>query len=1058
MNKKILLFLFFIFEVILIQTSFSQNTLKVTWYPIKEDLIIKEYNVSVQNLLNYNRDIDIKGIISSANFDLTRISDLKIYEYKNVTKPVKVLNEYIRIYNCSYFDNETLTFLNKKCYEIYHKYDIELKNVLDWKKAKEQAFIKTSKEIKKNLGLINIPKYNSKNNNDGTYNGIKWFKVRFKTPITQTSNGYFGSSGKVALNIDNVEYHPYWNTTYNHYINISFIDIRPNKEVNRYFEPVEFWINVSDFSLPDTTNFYNGTRLLTPGHTQIIPFQWLEGNNVTNAKILAMINKTADSPANYSFYYDCDGTDAKYCSEFSDYNRNMITELESISTYNITNNYETISTEFAENGSWGSIYLTDEGSSYRWSDYSLMGLNSPNKGTGPVRFAHDNVDTLDNGTLKTVLQFSGNSEGKEGYSKITVYNKQPFIKAEMLSNTTANMAYFHTYIASINGSEHNINSSDMIKFENGSTFTLFVEGAQQYYPSPGNWNTMYADLEDSTNEFGMIHEVEKELTTQDVGHYLIFSYGWLRDFASGTLITMYYGIIPKGTNWGDRTNETYEGWIANPLSYSLGNEQVRPGANTAPTFSNFAVNDSFPYKFTHVNMSLNISDDSDIDFYRFSWNDSGSWTNDSWVQPTATTSYQAWTLKEVTSNAGTAIGWKYYVNDSDSAFNSSEIQTFNMGGLEECTSDIGNRAVALNFTFYDEINESSLTEDFKVTFNIQPEGSSLILNRSYDLTSRDYVAFCISPSNSSYYINSTIEYERINYAVRNYYHLNALIDNNTQNIKLYSLPTVDATLITFTVKDELDNTLEDVYIKVQRYNIGTGNYSLIAMGVTDEDGQDHIYLQQNVAFYRFIIERYGILQTLTRKRRIVATSLIIKISPETIADLYDKFDTISYTFGYHNESNSFNITYSDTSGNVEYACLQVFYRTVGNETVLCNKCLYATAGTLDCFIGNRTGTYIASFYTRISGSGLVDKTIKTLTHIIKETTTLALKLGYEGLALSLLFFVSIFFIGIWNPVVAISFALFGIFTLSILGMMTLSYFMVISIIIVGIIVISKLKS
>ena len=88
----------------------------------------------------------------------------------------------------------------------------------------------------------------------------------------------------------------------------------------------------------------------------------------------------------------------------------------------------------------------------------------------------------------------------------------------------------------------------------------------------------------------------------------------------------------------------------------------------------------------------------------------------------------------------------------------------------------------------------------------------------------------------------------------------------------------------------------------------------------------------------------------------------------------------------------------------------------------------------------------------------MDKTIGTATKWIKELTTLAAKLGYEGLALSFLLFVTLFFIGIWNPVVAIVFALFGILILSVLGILSLSYIGIISLIIVGVIIISKLKS
>ncbi|MAG50031.1 hypothetical protein CL621_00115, partial [archaeon] len=83
---------------------------------------------------------------------------------------------------------------------------------------------------------------------------------------------------------------------------------------------------------------------------------------------------------------------------------------------------------------------------------------------------------------------------------------------------------------------------------------------------------------------------------------------------------------------------------------------------------------SWPKIGTDINLSIYINDSS-LDFYVFSWNNSGSWVNDSEWTGGGASAVKNWTEREVT-NAHATIGWQFWANDSTSDINNSVVQTF----------------------------------------------------------------------------------------------------------------------------------------------------------------------------------------------------------------------------------------------------------------------------------------------------------------------------------------------------------------------------------------------
>ena len=140
----------------------SANDFNVTWIPIKEDIVNKEYIITIQNLDTDMQTVDVESFFEDTNFDTSKIRDVEFYEQSPKNKMI-----------------------------------------LDKKQSKT---LKTNKKMKEvSHGKITLPSIKTvgKINNKGT----KTFTLKFKTPPD-------GSYGKVGLKINGKEYHPYWNSTW----------------------------------------------------------------------------------------------------------------------------------------------------------------------------------------------------------------------------------------------------------------------------------------------------------------------------------------------------------------------------------------------------------------------------------------------------------------------------------------------------------------------------------------------------------------------------------------------------------------------------------------------------------------------------------------------------------------------------------------------------------------------------------------------------------------------------------------------------------------------------
>jgi len=136
---------------------------------------------------------------------------------------------------------------------------------------------------------------------------------------------------------------------------------------------------------------------------------------------------------------------------------------------------------------------------------------------------------------------------------------------------------------------------------------------------------------------------------------------------------------------------------------------------TAPTYSNVAHNTTMtgqPCEF-----SCKLEDNVGLSKSRFSWNGTGSWTNETYVNHGGAT--PVWNnITKTLPSAGTKVGYRWYANDTSNNWLATPIFTLMIDGA---------KVLAVVY------NEFADKEDYIPIVTVLKEQGAIVLNASYDL-------------------------------------------------------------------------------------------------------------------------------------------------------------------------------------------------------------------------------------------------------------------------------------------------------------------------------------
>lgn len=343
----------------------------------------------------------------------------------------------------------------------------------------------------------------------------------------------------------------------------------------------------------------------------------------------------------------------------------------------------------------------------------------------------------------------------------------------------------------------------------------------------------------------------------------------------------------------------------------------------------------------------------------------------------------------------------------------------------------------INFTIYDEFYGKFVTLNGS-SVNFEIESSQNATNTT--LRDANYYAEDLSAG------DYRVGYSSSKFRKRNFYV--TLLEGNTYFVDLYLLSITNGTLTTFTINDQNANPAINFTIKGQRYYPQLNTYETVMMARTDAQGQTQFDLQQNDAFYKFIItDKNGKVLLDTIPSAVFATAYSLKIN--TGSNPFNEIKEHNLLFSnlsFSNISNSFTITYNDPKGLGVQTCLivdAISFKGVENTT--CNSCSSSSSATLVCDVttpyqANKTLIARAYTYGR-TGSGGINSTAFLLDELIITPAKLVEDIkdifGSVGVFMGFLVVLTMIMIGLWNPIVAMILGTLGFVSVHLMGLITL---------------------
>lgn len=346
---------------------------------------------------------------------------------------------------------------------------------------------------------------------------------------------------------------------------------------------------------------------------------------------------------------------------------------------------------------------------------------------------------------------------------------------------------------------------------------------------------------------------------------------------------------------------------------------------------------------------------------------------------------------------------------------------------------------AINFTVKDSVTDALVNTDASAYFKLW--GASEDNYTSYNLTwaNRNNFSICISPTYLNYSVYMQMEYEAYNdtsYATSTYYIVNGMLDNVTETTTLYLTNT--STPVTFTVIDQDDNDLANVYIKILLYDIGTASSTLDHIIETDSSGEAIGNIILNSQWYVFILEQDGAIIFQSDPTKITTTSKTFRVTIGS--DYFDDYTTVQGVTGdvtFTNSTLTFSFTYTDPSNTISNGCLKVTRKKASADTILYETCSATTAGTLSYAIVENVSNnqYFAVGYITLNGNTFVlDTEGANFGGIFKS-------FGQEGIFVVFFLVLSMAMIGVssLSPVIAVLLMVIGIIGATIAGLLGLSW-------------------
>lgn len=267
-------------------------------------------------------------------------------------------------------------------------------------------------------------------------------------------------------------------------------------------------------------------------------------------------------------------------------------------------------------------------------------------------------------------------------------------------------------------------------------------------------------------------------------------------------------------------------------------------------------------------------------------------------------------------NENITFWWNYSI-DGITNFTTPRNQTVNMFNLIVVGADPLYNISALNFSFFDEGNQSpvNVSVDIDFTYWLHTRNN----NRTYSYTNGTFnnLSFAIYPSEETIYADYDIDFYADGYPQRRYYYSDDILTNITSTQNFYLLKTADGMYVRFKTVDQYENAITIVKVTVEK-QIG-GAYTTIEISYTDDSGLATFWVNPDDD-YRFTFTKTGY-ETITKILRPTSTEIYsVIMAGEADEDELPSWTGIGYTF-----SPSMQVLNNDTKYNFTFKLRSTYW-------------------------------------------------------------------------------------------------------------------------------------
>jgi len=348
---------------------------------------------------------------------------------------------------------------------------------------------------------------------------------------------------------------------------------------------------------------------------------------------------------------------------------------------------------------------------------------------------------------------------------------------------------------------------------------------------------------------------------------------------------------------------------------------------------------------------------------------------------------------------------------------------------------------AINYTFIEELNLTSLNADIK--YNFKYGVGNLSLKTNYGETNNtDILRVCINQSFDNYKLGyGEIEYQSTGHVSRRYYMFEGheLSNSITESYILHDLKDADSTSFVFEIKNTFLNPYKNKYVALLRWYPQLNEYRIVEMGKTDEEGKTIMKVEVEDADYRIgVYELNGSLIKLAEAIRMACLVSPCTYSLKIIQEVIDYFGiyNIESSLVFETATNRFVYIWNDPSQQTESMRLITAKETGYQEIIICNSTGSGYTGVLSCDIENYTGVITAKAFRTSSPELIISSLTKTIRTVWNNNI---------GLFIAFIFSLIVGFAAIIHPAAGILMSIVGLIPAVSFGSITLAIFIAIAV-------------